>query len=135
MVIVALDQTHSDAPQSVGLLWKRNRPVQKTSITKHTTFTRNKSMHPAGFESAVPASERLQTHALDSAVTGVGDSYTVYPILHRKSCTQNTVSVNSIRVQAASVFELLRIQIFFFFPNFIYYYFFFCYSSSSLLCL
>ena len=30
------------------------------------------SMAPAGFEPAVPASERPQTHALDPAATGVG---------------------------------------------------------------
>jgi hypothetical protein len=30
-------------------------------------------MPPAGFEPAIPASERPQTHALDSAATGIGD--------------------------------------------------------------
>jgi hypothetical protein len=29
-------------------------------------------MSPAGFESAIPAGERLQTHALDRSVTGIG---------------------------------------------------------------
>jgi hypothetical protein len=29
-------------------------------------------MHPAGFEAVIPASGRLQTHALDSANTGIG---------------------------------------------------------------
>ena len=29
-------------------------------------------MPPAGFELAIPASERPQTHALDSAATGMG---------------------------------------------------------------
>jgi hypothetical protein len=29
-------------------------------------------MPPAGFELAVPASERPQTHALDGAATGIG---------------------------------------------------------------
>jgi hypothetical protein len=29
-------------------------------------------MPPAGFESAVPASEKPKTHALDRAVTGIG---------------------------------------------------------------
>ena len=29
-------------------------------------------MPPAGFEPAIPASERLQTHALDRSVTGIG---------------------------------------------------------------
>jgi hypothetical protein len=29
-------------------------------------------MHSAGFEPAIPASERLQTHAFDRAATGIG---------------------------------------------------------------
>jgi hypothetical protein len=29
-------------------------------------------MPPAGFEPAIPASDQLQTHALDRAVTGIG---------------------------------------------------------------
>jgi hypothetical protein len=29
-------------------------------------------MHPAGFEPAIPASERLLTHALDGAAIGIG---------------------------------------------------------------
>jgi hypothetical protein len=32
-------------------------------------------MPPAGFETAIPASERQQTHALDRAATGIGTSY------------------------------------------------------------
>jgi hypothetical protein len=31
-------------------------------------------MHPAGFETAIPASERLQTNALDRAASGIGDN-------------------------------------------------------------
>jgi len=40
-------------------------------------------MYPVGFEPTVPASERLQTHALDGAVTGTGGLYvpcTLYPV-------------------------------------------------------
>jgi len=38
-------------------------------------------MPPAGFELAIPASERPQTHAVDSAATGIGVSVTVQVIL------------------------------------------------------
>jgi hypothetical protein len=34
---------------------------------------RETSMIPAGFEPTIPASERTQTHALDSADIGIGD--------------------------------------------------------------
>ena len=34
-------------------------------------------MPPAGFEPAIPAGERLQTHTLDRSATGIG---TIYPL-------------------------------------------------------
>jgi len=36
-------------------------------------------MSPAGFEPTIPASERPQTYALDSAATGTGYYYYIYP--------------------------------------------------------
>jgi hypothetical protein len=33
-------------------------------------------MPPAGFETAIPVSERPQTHALDRAATGIGAVHT-----------------------------------------------------------
>jgi hypothetical protein len=41
-------------------------------LTTHSTHKRQTSMPPVGFEPAIPASERLQTHALDGAATGIG---------------------------------------------------------------
>jgi hypothetical protein len=41
-------------------------------LTAHNTHKRQISMPPAGFESAIPASEQLQTHALDRTATGIG---------------------------------------------------------------
>jgi hypothetical protein len=38
----------------------------------HNTHNRQTSILPAGFEPAIPASERLQTHALDRAAAGIG---------------------------------------------------------------
>jgi hypothetical protein len=34
-------------------------------------------MPPAGFEPAIPAGERLQTHALDRSATGIGKEVTL----------------------------------------------------------
>ena len=39
--------------------------------TTHNTHKRRTSMPPAGFEPTIPASERLQTHALDRTATGI----------------------------------------------------------------
>jgi hypothetical protein len=41
-------------------------------LTTHNTHNRQTSMPPEGFEPAIPASERSQTHALDRAATVIG---------------------------------------------------------------
>ena len=43
--------------------------------TRHNTHKRQQSMPPAGFEPAIPASERLQTHPLDRGATGIGTAH------------------------------------------------------------
>jgi hypothetical protein len=47
-------------------------------------------MPEAGFESAVPASERPQTHALDRAATGIGN-YNHYRLL-LNSCAELVIN-------------------------------------------
>ena len=51
----------------------RRRDLYFTTHSTHKT-ARQTSMPPTGFEPAIPASERPQTHALDRAATGVGPS-------------------------------------------------------------
>jgi len=51
-------------------------------LTAHDTRKRQPSMPPAGFEPAIPASERPQTQSLDRAATGIGitgNSEILYP--------------------------------------------------------
>ena len=48
--------------------WSARRRELKT----HRTYKRQICMHPSGFEPAIPASERPQTHALDLSATGIG---------------------------------------------------------------
>jgi hypothetical protein len=61
-----------DAPHSVWLLWTSDQPETETSTWQHTTLTRDRSRCPlAGLELTVPAIASLQTHALDSTVTGI----------------------------------------------------------------
>jgi len=43
-------------------------------LTTHNTHKKQTSISPTGFESALPASERQQTHAFDRAATGIGRS-------------------------------------------------------------
>jgi len=56
-------------------------PDAENSTSQHNTHKRQTSMPPAGFEHPVPATERPQIHALDSAVTGTG---VLHHIIHMK---------------------------------------------------
>jgi hypothetical protein len=63
---------------SVGLLWKRDRPVAETSTWQHTTLTRDKyPCPPVEFEPTIPASARQHTYALDRAATEIGHPVSV----------------------------------------------------------
>ena len=53
---------------SVGLLSTTQRSVPDNTQPSHKTDIHT----PAGFEPAIPASERSQTHALDRAANGTG---------------------------------------------------------------
>ena len=70
-LIIETSRSHSDTLLSVGLLWTGDQPDAETSIflSIHNTHNRT-SMHQAGFEPTIPASERPQTRALDRAATG-----------------------------------------------------------------
>ena len=72
LLIVEGLQLQSYAARSVGLLWTSDQPDTETSTWQHNAHKRQKSMPSARFEPAIPASERLQTHALDRASTRTG---------------------------------------------------------------
>jgi hypothetical protein len=65
--------TITDIPQSVGLLWTRDRHSQ-SPLPDKIQHSQETYIPPAEFEPAFPASERLQIHALDRAATGTGNS-------------------------------------------------------------
>jgi hypothetical protein len=50
-----------DTPQSVRLLWTRDRPLY---FTTHNTHNKQTTMPPAGLELLTPASNQPQTTAL-----------------------------------------------------------------------
>jgi len=64
-------RSYSDTPHSIGLLWTSDRLVVQTSTWQHTTLTRQIFLPLAGFEPAILANERQQTHALDRATTEI----------------------------------------------------------------
>jgi hypothetical protein len=49
--------------------WDRRRGLY---LTKHNAHKRQTSMNPVGFETAIPANVRPQTHSWDRAITGIG---------------------------------------------------------------
>ena len=68
LLVVETSGSHSDTPH-----WTSDQPDADTATyTTHNTHKRQTSMSPAGFEPAIPASERPQTHALDRAAIGIG---------------------------------------------------------------
>jgi len=51
----------------------RDRPVTESSSWQHIILNkRQTAITPMGFEFAIPASDRLQTHALNRAATDIG---------------------------------------------------------------
>jgi len=68
-IIEAL-RSYSDTPHSVGFLWTSDKPDAGNS--DNTQLSKETDIHvPAGFEPAISASERQQTHASDCAATGI----------------------------------------------------------------
>jgi hypothetical protein len=69
LLIIEESQPHLDALNSVGILFVNDQPELKDLyLTTHDTHKID--IHaPAGFEPAIPANERPQTHALDRAAT------------------------------------------------------------------
>jgi hypothetical protein len=70
---------------SVGLLWTSDQPYVETYAWQYTKLTKEASVHPAGFEPAIPASEGPLAHTLDRAATGIRRSVLIKVILLHKT--------------------------------------------------
>jgi hypothetical protein len=72
--------TLGHTPQSLGLLWPRDRPVAETSTwqRKHSQETADIHAPRAGFEPTIRANVRPQTYALDREATGMSPSHGLY---------------------------------------------------------
>ena len=84
LLIHDFSRSHSDTPQSVGLLWTSDQPVAETYLTRHNTHNRH-PCPPVGFEPTISAAQRPQAYALDRAATGtskvkqLSQNSTLYP--------------------------------------------------------
>ena len=75
--IIEVSRSHSDTDiHTLGKtpLYERSPRHRDLYLTTHNTNKRQTSMPQAGFEQAVPVSERTETHAIDCAATGTGIS-------------------------------------------------------------
>jgi len=72
-IIIEDSWSHSDSPQSVGLLWTSYQLEAETSTRQHTTFTRDRRPIPRWVSNpqSQQASGRRHT-TLDSAATEIG---------------------------------------------------------------
>jgi hypothetical protein len=64
--------THTHTHTSQGSSGRVIGPSRDLYLTAHSSHKRQRAMAPLGFETAIPASEQPQTHALDRAATGIG---------------------------------------------------------------
>ena len=75
-------------------------------LTIHSNHKRETSMPPAGFAATIPASERPQTHALDSAATGIGKLHYCLNQYYMYSYKTLTLKLSMLRnIDAAEVKE------------------------------
>jgi hypothetical protein len=74
LLIIEASQSHSIRHTILGrtLLDEWSAQCRDLYLTTHSTYKRQTSMPPVGFEPTIPASEQSQTHALDIAVTEIG---------------------------------------------------------------
>jgi hypothetical protein len=73
-LIIEASRSHSVQHTTLGRtsLDKWSALRRELYLTTHNTHNRQTSIPPAGFEPTIPVSERLQTHAIDRADTGIG---------------------------------------------------------------
>ena len=74
LLVVNISRSQSARHTTVGRTpleeWSARR--RDLNLVTHTTVTQQKAIHSMGFEPAIPASQRPQTHALDRTATGTG---------------------------------------------------------------
>ena len=69
-LVIEASWWHSDTPHSIGLFWTSDEPDAEI-LCDDTQHSQEIDFHapPAGFELAIPAFERKQTHAVDRTAT------------------------------------------------------------------
>ena len=97
-LIVDVSRTHSDTPQSVGLLWTNYHLITETTTWQHTTVWNDRHpMNMAGFELAIPEIRPRQINASDRAVVGIGYyiSYAYFRTFNNFTQTHTHTHINT----------------------------------------
>jgi hypothetical protein len=97
-------------PQSVGLLWTRDRPVAETSTWQHKNSQETNIHAPSGFEPTIPTSIRPQTCAFRPR--GHWDR-----LLFDVLCANNKMKLSLLLVSCLYFSENITRQRSWFFPN------------------
>jgi len=79
LLIIEASRSHSVKHATLGRTPLDEWSAWRRDLWQHTTLTRDISMPPAGFEPAIPASERPHTQALDRAATVIGNQMITPP--------------------------------------------------------
>jgi hypothetical protein len=82
-LVIEVSGSHANRHTVLGrtLLHEGSARCRDLYLTTHNTHKGQISMFPAGFEPAIPASERLQTYNLDPVNTGIGGQGPHYVII------------------------------------------------------
>jgi hypothetical protein len=90
--VIGVSLSHSDISHSLWILLTSDRPVAETATWQHTSITRDRH-DPTGFETTIPASERLQNHALDIMAASFGSNTSIRVILLLIQITDENLQV------------------------------------------
>ena len=95
-LIIGASHSHSDIPQSVGLLWTGDRPVAETSTWQHTTLATD-NYAPWGIRTYNPskraaADPRLRSHGPRFIVTSY--NFTIIALIFKDGAQPVTVQMS-----------------------------------------
>jgi hypothetical protein len=79
LLLVEVSISHSDTLHSVGLFWKRFRPVAETSTWQHTTLTKD-SHAPGGSRTYSPSKRVAAGTRFKQRATGIGLRKVLYAL-------------------------------------------------------
>jgi hypothetical protein len=99
-LLYKVPRSHSFRHTTLSRISLDERSARRRDLypTTHNTHNGQTSMSPAGFELAIPVSERTQTNALNRAVTGIGSLSQVSQDISLCKCYTCVLHVRQMRI-------------------------------------